>query len=274
MFSIKRAQPLLGTFVEITATGASFTHVSRAVSSAFTMGRRLEGVLNRFDRQSDVARLNAAAPGSLVQVSPDLVSLLRTSIDLAAQSQGVFNVGIGQNGVCLVDDCHVKITSAVNFDFGGIGKGFIVDQLVQALIVDGVVTGVVNAGGDLRAFGDVSYKVHLRINEHPPCMGAELEIEEMAVATTSNMFRSSGRGCLEVRGVRNELTNKLWNGTKSVTVIASTCTVADALTKIVALTDNVEHPLLQDFGACAYIVSPHSPDTFQSSWHQTNLFSS
>ena len=48
---------------------------------------------------------------------------------------------------------HVRFRRPLLIDFGGIAKGFAVDRAVEILKRNGVMAGIVNAGGDLRVFG-------------------------------------------------------------------------------------------------------------------------
>jgi len=49
---------------------------------------------------------------------------------------------------------QVRLARRVRLDLGGIAKGFAVDQAIAQLRDAGVVSGSVNAGGDLRVLGN------------------------------------------------------------------------------------------------------------------------
>jgi thiamine biosynthesis lipoprotein len=55
-------RPLLGTFVEIRATGAS-SRLETAVRAAFAAIERVQRLMSFHDPRSDVSRINSAQPG-------------------------------------------------------------------------------------------------------------------------------------------------------------------------------------------------------------------
>jgi thiamine biosynthesis lipoprotein len=59
---LRRMRPLLGTFVEIRATGAS-SRLETAVRAAFAAIERVQRLMSFHDPRSDVSRINSAQPG-------------------------------------------------------------------------------------------------------------------------------------------------------------------------------------------------------------------
>lgn len=150
--------------------------------AAFREVSRLEHVASDWDDDSELARLSratSAAPGRL-RVSRDLTALLAISIELAAASEGAFDPTIGpvtrlwrraRFEKRLPSDAeiaaararvdwravHVDTTTAtvswtssrLEFDLGGIAKGFALDAAVATLERRGVVRCLVEAGGDI-----------------------------------------------------------------------------------------------------------------------------
>ena len=68
--SVRRARPLLGTFVEISASGTYPGDLHAAVSRAFDIVADVHRLMSFHDRDSDVSRLNREAATRPVAVHP------------------------------------------------------------------------------------------------------------------------------------------------------------------------------------------------------------
>jgi len=130
-------------------------------------------------------------------------------------------------------------------DLGGIAKGYAVDHAVARLRASGAAAGLVNAGGDLRVFGQRAWiPIRIRHSADPAMAAALFEVQDAAVATSGDYFRREGLFDPRSRRAR------AYGG--SITVVAPSCTLADALTKIVALTPAGVSWLLAAHGAQAF----------------------
>ena len=133
----------------------------------------------------------------------------------------------------IVDDTHVRCHAPLLIDLGGIAKGHGVDLAVAALMKAGCGHGIINAGGDLRAFGGEPQVIWL--NRADGGLAEPISITNMAVATSSNRHtRTRHKGQMMTPHIGRDQVPVIAN--HAVTVIAPTCIVADALTKV-ALAD-------------------------------------
>ena len=66
--SVRRKQPLLGTFVEIATAGAARGELQEAVDDAFAAVAEVHRLMSFHDPQSDVSRLNREAFAAAVRV--------------------------------------------------------------------------------------------------------------------------------------------------------------------------------------------------------------
>ncbi len=64
----------------------------------------------------------------------------------------------------------VVIRKRVALDLGGIAKGFAVDRAIEQLMAAGCIGGQVNAGGDMRVFGENATPVWLRTDRGGRCI--------------------------------------------------------------------------------------------------------
>ena len=66
--SVRRTQPLLGTFVEIAAAGADRDDLQQAIDKAFAAVAQVHRLMSFHDPHSDVSRLNREASTRAVPV--------------------------------------------------------------------------------------------------------------------------------------------------------------------------------------------------------------
>ena len=239
---LRRAQPLLGTLVEIGVRmpgGAG----QGAVDAAFAAVREVQGCLSRFEADSDVARFHALGQAEHLVLRPAALPVFAAAQALREASDGAFDISLGTAPFgwrCAGDRLH-KLDDAVRLDLGGIGKGYAVDRAVRSLLDHGCAAGWVNAGGDLRAFGDIELPLQLR-DETSGGVRPFAALRDGAFATSR--FGP---------GSRSQLTTDAGAVHAHVSVAAPLCLWADALTKLVALKRDTSHPLLARCGARAWL---------------------
>lgn len=154
-----------------------------AISEAFDLCSELESKISRTRRDSDISRLNEAK-GEWVEVSADTRELIQKGLEYSDLSDGAFDITVG--GVTEQWDFHapegeaktpdadalaeavkhinyrnvavegnkVRLTDpATKLDPGGIAKGYIGDRMTELLESRGVVSAVINLGGNVICIG-------------------------------------------------------------------------------------------------------------------------
>ena len=243
-----RAQPWLGTLVEIALPPAEAS--AARFACAFSAIAHVHRKMSAHDPASDLARIARDAHWRPVVVDPDTFAVLELAQDLYRESDGAFDLAIapllarsGQlpaGAAGSATDCatmtalrlergfSVRATVPVALDLSGIAKGHAVDRAIDALRAAGARTGMVNAGGDLRVFGAGTWlPIRVRHPASPALTRAIFDIRNAAVATSADYFRATQ--------LVDPRTRSLRPFRDSITVVAPTCALADALTKIVAL---------------------------------------
>jgi len=245
--AVRRAKPLLGTLVEVGLCGAGApddADLLAACDIAFDAIAHVQRCLSRFESDSDIARFNTLPSGGWLDVQADTEIVLSAARQLFNDSDGVFDVSLGSapTGWLLHERRLHKLHDGARLDLGGIGKGHAVDRAVRALQRAGLTAGWVNAGGDLRSFGGAAVELRLRNEQHGGVVSFG-RLHEAAFATS----------CFGA-GTRSALSAARPASTRShVSVAAPLCLVADALTKVVAASGDVHHPMLARAGAQAWL---------------------
>lgn len=245
---VRRAQAWLGTLVSLTVAAPG---KRQDLTPAFAAVARVHRAMSPHEAASDVARFNRAGAGERIVCDPWTVQVLRLALRLRQESGGLFDVSLGTargDGYRVLDDRTVLKLAPGRIDLGGIAKGYAVDRAVLVLRACGIRRGMVNAGGDLRAFGTGAWPVLVRPEGRP--VAAWIELERGALATSQyGCGLSPYRGdaliaptCAAVHAVDC-----------TVTVAAPRCALADALTKVVALSGDAHHPLVRRAGGRAWL---------------------
>jgi thiamine biosynthesis lipoprotein len=211
---IRRARPLLGTFVEIVAGGAAPPAMEAAVDAAFEAIARVHRLMSFHDPDSDVSRLNRDAATRAVAVDAWTFRVLEAAAEMHHGSGGLFDIAVADllqhlgllprpggpppcpahsaadgRDIALMPGRRVRFRRAgVTVDLGGIAKGFAVDRAVDVLRDRGMPRGLVNAGGDLAAFGPEPHTAHIRDPRDPQRLLALIDLRNEALASSGGRF--------------------------------------------------------------------------------------
>jgi FAD:protein FMN transferase len=262
---IRRARPWFGTLVEIAVP----TGREAAIEAGFAAIRHVHERMSYHDADSDLDLIRNAAIGAPIAVDAETVNVLRLAARLHFESGGLFDVTVGRRlaaskflplrgpidladvvgaaaDIEIVDDTHVRCHAPLLIDLGGIAKGHGVDLAVAALIKAGCSYGIVNAGGDLRAFGDVPQAIWL--NRADGGLAEPISVTNMAVATSSNRHtRNRVKGRVMTPHIGHDHAPVI--AKHAVTIIAPTCIIADALTKVALADPGLANMLFASYGA-------------------------
>lgn len=276
--SIRRARPLLGTFVEIAAADAARPDMESAIEAAFAAVAQVHRLMSFHDPNSDVSRVNRDAGMRTVAVHPWTYHVIETALVLHHGSSGAFDIAVAlvlQNlGVLPRNGNDVQSISAgastaiellpghcVRFrkhdaaiDLGGIAKGFAVDRAVAVLRGCGVARGLVNAGGDLAAFGRLPETVHIRDPRDPSRLLCHVEIANAALASSGRPFDPLRSSDIQGSAVIDPLTQEPVRDIAGASVLAPSCMIADALAKVVMIAGENAADLLARHKASALLV--------------------
>jgi len=256
--SVQRSRMIMGTLVEISATGHDGLELHRAIEAAFAEMERLEQQLSPQVATSEVARLGNVAE---LEVSTETREVVAAGLEVARRSRGAFDLTLGRlvklwdvNGLRL----HVPKAEAIHAalegigpqalelqgtkivkrqvelqpELGGVAKGYAVEAAARKLRNAAVTSAAVNAGGDMALVGypqQRDWRIGIRHPRHAEELLATLVLPGGAVVTSGDYERY-----FEVQGVRyhhlfDPRTGYPAQGCQSVTVWAGDATLADAL---------------------------------------------
>ena len=271
-----RAELLLGTLVDIRAEAPSPAVLERALAAAFAAIARVHLALSGQDPSSELSCVNRDAWRGVRRVSADFRAVLECALDVASRSGGTFDPTLGVYRASIAHEERavvlqspraswrdvelgprgVRYRRPLSLDFDGIAKGYAVDCAIDALREQGARAGRVNAGGDLRMFGYAPEPVHVRTGGPQGVVMPLAEVVDAAVATSAYGDQRRHVRRRWVTALIDPRTSMPILSARTVSVIASTCMLADALTKVVALRGRDAMSLLRAYDAAAAILSP------------------
>jgi len=272
---------LLGTFVEIEAAGPDRSAINHAIEAAFATVAQVHLLMSFHEPESDVSRLNREAADRPVFVHGWTFYVLQAAMEMYRRSNGLFDVtvapvlqGMGllpplssdrRVGAASKSDDAIELYQGQmvcfrypgsRIDLGGIAKGFAVDAAVEALRASGTVeSALVNAGGDLAAFGDEAQLVHVRDPRDPLRSVCAVELRNEALASSARRFDPFHAAEPGISAIIDPLRGKPAHAVEGVTVRAPSCMIADALTKVVMVAGTEAIGLLELYNAGALLIA-------------------
>lgn len=288
---LRRARPLLGTFVEIAVACADSAAGEAAIAAAFAAVEQVHRLMSFHARDSDVARLNRTAAARPVTVHPWTLRVLGTALELHRRSGGLFDIATAptlqdlgllprdraaralaprpsrSEPVTLLPGGQVRFRDpGVAIDLGGIAKGFAVDRAIARLRDHGMTQGLVNAGGDLAAFGPQAMSVALRDPRDPRYRLGHIALANGALASSGAEIDLAEASVPRPPRIIDPRVQAPVSAMLGATVGAPSCMIADALTKLVMIAGEGAAPLLRQYRARALFLSAEGALAMTRGW--------
>lgn len=261
----KRSLKLMGNNFELTVLADNEEWAMERIEEGVEEIRRIERLLTTFNEESETNKINAHAGLHPVPVSPEIYQLIERSMRLSDITQGAFDITYGSIDKRLWNfDASMKalpdkktakrMVRLINYrniildkeagtvflkekgmriGFGGIGKGYAADMAKKIMQQKAVTSGVVNASGDLAAWGyqpDGSpWTVGLANPNMPHQVCSYMAVTDMAVATSGNYEKFVWIDGKKYSHTIDPHTGLPVSGIKSVTILAPYAELADAL---------------------------------------------
>ncbi len=249
----------LGTQIAVLARDHDVARAARGIQAAFAETEILERGLSDRHLGSEIVRLNDGPRDEWVPVAPDTAELLRRARAIARATDGAYDPTLGPLAALWdldgpdarrprpdeiqaaresvgwwrlqVDDTlpRVKLAGEETLVVAqGIAAGFIADRALVRMRASGVPAGMVRVGNHVVCYGGRGKPWEIAI-QHPDRRSETLgtfAIESGAVSTVEPGYRRLDDE--RVLRLLDPRTGQPVNGTRSVTVLASTAALAQA----------------------------------------------
>ncbi len=281
---VSRSRTAMGTLVSVTIIDRSRNLAEEAILQAFETMDSLVATLSRHQKKSPIFTLNTT--GYLRNPPQPVVEVLSLASHHWKITGGAFDISVKplldlyQNRFSQGQRPDVKeikeALETVGFEkvafssrgiffkrqgmgitLDGLAKGYIVDAMVDELRKMGVNHGLVNAGGDLRAFGgrgpNRPWRIAVRDPKQKSGILKRFELFDGACATSGDyeIYFDRERLFYHIVDPQSGLSPK---GLSSATVLARSAAQADALSTALMVLGPSGRGMLSSLGFRAYIV--------------------
>jgi len=226
-------------------------------------------IFSKYEPDSELSKLNHLARQETVTVSTELAEVLKCAFEMHRITRGAFDITVlplirkwqeaGKTGGLPDPDQLAQITreigsdkvdfdaetrtvqfssSAIALDVGGVSKGYIVDRMIGILQQAAVTKGLVNIGGDLRAFGGSAqqkFKIGVQDPRDTSALIGAVHFQDGAVATSGDYQQYVVIDGKRYSHIIDPRTAQPATWSPSVTILAADAMTADALATGVAV---------------------------------------
>ncbi len=287
-----QTREMMDTVVTVTVYDQDEEKANKAIEATFARMSSVEQIASTFDEHSPAYLLNTQR--RLDNPPSELVEIISAAKEMYKVTGGVFDITvepllevwrykpqadvqfweldretqqraidrlmtmIGSDKLS-VSETAIRLEPGMQVTLGGIAKGYIVDEGLRKLKELDIAHGLINAGGDIGAFGgkpnDVPWEIDLRNPEDSSDYVARFKIADGAIATSGNYERYFDENA-EIGHIMDPRTGYSAHNSSSATIIAPTCMQADALatavfvlgpeegTQLIDSIDNIESLIL------------------------------
>lgn len=254
----------MGSDFEITIVEKNESRANYLLDLAIKEISRIEKLISSWDKSSQTSKINLNAGIKPIKVDKELFDLISRSLKVSQLSQGAFDISYASlDKVWYFNKKMLKIPSeeeikksvsnvgfgniilnqknqtvflkkkGMKIGFGAIGKGYAADMAQLILIKNNVKSGIINASGDLTAWGgkpsgeDWMVAIVNPLNKDK--IFSWLPIKNKAVVTSGNYEKFINFNGKLYSHIIDPRTGYPSEGILSVTIFAEQAELADAL---------------------------------------------
>lgn len=271
MEKFSKSLKLMGNRFTITVVADDEDFGNKNIQAAITEIQRIEALFSTYQKHSQTNLINDNAGIQPVMVDEEVFNLIQRSIHISKITQGAFDISYGSidkslwnfdqtmtqlpsletalKMVHLIDYNNIILDSekqtvflkekGMRIGFGGIGKGYAAEMAKKILVKNQVKSGIINASGDLTAWGlqpnGKPWTIGIANPDAPANAFSFLEISDRAIATSGNYEKYVVINGKKYSHTIDPKTGLPISGIKSVTVIANNAEFADAMATPIAV---------------------------------------
>ncbi len=256
----QRAFYTMGSSLEIMLYTENEELFYKITDESIERANKIDHLFSNYKDDSVLAKVNKDAGKTPITVPAEFIDLAQASISYSQKTGGTFDISVGnifelwklsgkkkslpsENEINLALQCtgykNIKldgdkisfIKNCIELDFGAIGKGYVVDEIIKIAKSYGVKNGLINFGGNIYALGSPydsdAWDVGINDPATPGSIISDLSLKNYGTATSGDyekFFEINGKKYSHIIDTQTGLPVK---DISSVTVIAKTATDAD-----------------------------------------------
>ncbi|RWY55897.1 FAD:protein FMN transferase [Mucilaginibacter gilvus] len=276
-----REARLMGNRFGISLVANDAAWADERISEAVNEINRVEKLLSTFTDDSKLNEINRNAGIRPVRVDAEIFKLVDRALQISDLTHGTFDITYPATQIVVADTKAAKrklsLTNYKNvvldaakqtvflknkgmrIGLGAISRGYAADRAKYILQMQGVSSGVINAGGDLLSWGLQPDNTPWTIGAADPSQAtqpfADVNISNMAIATSFNSEEMSVVSSAKPAGSINPESGFPVSKIKSVSIITPGAELADAMaTPIIAMGINAGLYLINKLNQMACII--------------------
>ncbi|MCF6297409.1 MAG: FAD:protein FMN transferase [Flavobacteriaceae bacterium] len=260
----RRTLKLMGTRFDISVIANDSLKAKNYIDLAISEISRIESLISSWNKNSQTSLINKNAGIKPIKVDTELFNLIKRSLAISKLTDGDFDISYAIMDKVWKFDGTIKIIptekeikksllkigykniiineknqtvflklKGMKIGFGAIGKGYAADKAKKLLIAKGVISGIINASGDMNTWGKQVngdyWKVAITNPLNKKNAFGLLPIKSGAVVTSGNYEKYINFDGKRYSHIIDPRTGYPSSGIISVTVFAPKAELADAL---------------------------------------------
>jgi thiamine biosynthesis lipoprotein len=262
--NFKRTLILMGSRFDITVVASNEKEGNEYIDSAIFEIARIEKLISSWDVNSETSLINKLSGIKPIKVDKELFDLIERSIAISTLTNGAFDISYASmdriwkyDGTMREMPSEEKISSSIKkvgyqniiidkeaqtvflklkgmkIGFGAIGKGYAAYNAKALLIEKGVKPGIINASGDLNAWGkqangrDWMVAITNPLNKNK--VFSWLPINDSAIVTSGNYEKFISFNGIRYSHIIDPRTGYPSTGIISTSIMTSNAELADAI---------------------------------------------
>jgi len=262
--NFKKTLKLMGSRFDITVVANSENEGNQYIYLAVSEITRIEKVISSWDPNSETSDINKNSGIKPVKVSEELFNLVERSLAISKLTNGAFDISyasmdriwkfdgsmqtmpseenikesvlkVGYKNIILNKENQTVFLKlkGMKIGFGAIGKGYAADKAKALLKNKGVKAGIINASGDLNAWGKQAngkdWMVAIKNPLNKEKVFSWLPVNNAAVVTSGNYEKFVKFNGIRYSHIIDPRTGYPSTGIISVTIFTKNAEFADAI---------------------------------------------
>ena len=262
--NFKRTLILMGSRFDITVVASNEKEGNEYIDSAIFEIARIEKLISSWDVNSETSLINKLSGIQPIKVDKELFDLIERSIAISTLTNGAFDISyasmdriwkydgsmrempseekisnsikkVGYQNIIIDKEAQTVFLKlkGMKIGFGAIGKGYAADKAKALLIEKGAKAGIINASGDLNAWGkqangkDWMVAITNPLNKNK--VFSWLPINDSAIVTSGNYEKFVSFNGIRYSHIIDPRTGYPSTGIISTSIMTSNAELADAI---------------------------------------------
>ena len=284
---VTRTEMFMNTTITINVVGTDTQYLKKSLVDVMAYMKQLAAELNVYSSTNVMAKINNQASEQFISMTTSISQVIAKSLFFSKISDGYFDITMAPLGkawdfrkkkvpsketiskllpyanyknIVLSNGAIKFLSPHTKIDTGGIAKGYIIDKAYVFLAQRGIKSGLINAGGDIYAWGckpdNHLWKIGIQDPRNSLKFVKTVEIKNEAIVTSGDYERFFIKNGKRYFHIINPKTGYSDSDIMSATIVTSNATMADGLstTVLVMGVEKATNLLRKHFPKAKYLI--------------------